>query len=147
MEEKKADNRIIEVKKEININEERLADSRKKLRGIEDLDENFSHLNKNLNICVEIINSSVKNKGVNKKINYMSEDSTIGFKRTSSSLYDEKEDTQKEIRNINDQIDKLSDEIKEIYQELEELRKEKEEKVEETKEEKEIKEETQENKE
>ena len=46
---------IIEAKKEININEERLADSRKKLRGIEDLEENFSHLNKSPFLFTDLI--------------------------------------------------------------------------------------------
>ena len=141
MEEKKADNKIIQVKKQINVTEERLADSRKKLRGIEDLEDNFSHLNKNLNICVELLNLSIKNKTVNKKIGYMNDDSTIGYKKTSSSLLDEKEMTKKEINDLNDEIDKLTDEIKELYKELEEekeeKKKEQEEKIEEKTEEKE----------
>lgn len=123
MEEKKADNKIIEVKKQINATEEKLADSRKKLRGIEDLEDNFSHLNKNLNICVELLNASVKNKTVCKKIDYMNEDSTVGYMRTSSSLWDEKETTKKEINNLNDKMDELTNEIKEIYREIEEEKK------------------------
>lgn len=136
MDEKKADNKIMEVRKQISATEERLADSRKKLRGIEDLEDNFSHLNKNLNICVELLNASVKNKSVSKKIDYMSEDSTVGFMKTSSSLLEEKETTEKEISDLNDEMDKLTDEIKEIYKELEEDKKEenKEEKKEEIKE-------------
>lgn len=136
MDEKKADNKIMEVRKQISATEERLADSRKKLRGIEDLEDNFSHLNKNLNICVELLNASVKNKSVSKKIDYMSEDSTVGFMKTSSSLLEEKETTEKEISDLNDEMDKLTDEIKEIYKELEEDKKQenKEEKKEEIKE-------------
>ena len=126
MEEKKADNRIIKVKKQINYAEEKLTNSKKKLKGIEELEDNFSHLNKNLNICVELLNSSVKNKSVNKKIDYMNESNIVGYMKTSSSLYDEKEQTEKEIVKLNDEIDKLTDEIKEIYKENEEIEEEKE---------------------
>ena len=126
MEEKKADNRIIKVKKQINYAEEKLTNSKKKLKGIEELEDNFSHLNKNLNICVELLNSSVKNKNVNKKIDYMNESNIVGYMKTSSSLYDEKEQTEKEIVKLNDEIDKLTDEIKEIYKENEEIEEEKE---------------------
>ncbi len=135
MDEKKADNKIIQVKKQINITEEKLADSRKKLNKIENLEENFSHLNKNINLCVELLNASVKNKNINRKINHMSEESIVGFKKTSSSLIDEKELTKKEIRELNDEMDKLNDEIKELYKD-----KEKEEKKEEKEEVKEIEE-------
>lgn len=120
MEEKKIDNRIIEVKKQINYAEEKLIDSRKKLRGIEELEDNFSHLNKNLNICIELLNTSVKNKNVNKKIDYMNESNIVGYMKTSSTLYEEKELAEKEINKLNDEIDKLTDEIKEIYKENEE---------------------------
>ena len=44
MDEKKADNKIMEVRKQISATEERLADSRKKLRGIEDLEDNLSDM-------------------------------------------------------------------------------------------------------
>lgn len=135
MDEKKADNKIIQVKKQINITEEKLADSRKKLNKIENLEENFSHLNKNINLCVELLNASVKNKNINRKINHMSEENIVGFKKTSSSLIDEKELTKKEIRELNDEMDKLNDEIKELYKD-----KEKEEKKEEKEEVKEIEE-------
>ena len=133
MEEKKADNRIIHVRKQIVACEDNLVEARDALRGIEDLEDNFSHLNRNIERCVDLLNSSVKNRKVNKKFDSMIYDSKVSYRKSSSSLEEEKEFTQEKINELNEKIDELNKEIKEINKKME-IQEKREEKKEETEE-------------
>ena len=119
MEEKRADNRIIHVRKQIVACEDNLVEAKDTLRGIEDLEDNFSHLNRNIERCVELLNSSVKNRKVVRKLDHMIYDNKISYRKSSSSLEEEKELTQEKINELNDKIDELNKEIKEINKEIE----------------------------
>lgn len=113
MEEKKADNRIIQVRKELSVTEDTLTEAKDKLRGLDNLEENFSHLNKNITLCVELLASSIKNKKVNQKMDYLFHDSKVSYMKSTSSINDEKEDTRDKINDLNDKIDELNKIIKE----------------------------------
>lgn len=133
MEEKKADNRIIQVRKELSVTEDTLTETKDKLRGLDNLEESFSHLNKNITLCVELLTSSIKNKKVNQKMDYLFHDSKVSYMKSTSSIHDEKEDTRDKINELNDKIDELNKIIKEELN--------KEEQVEEVKEENKVEEE------
>lgn len=134
MEEKKADNRIIQAKKQIVAYEDNLVEAKDALRGIEDLEDNFSHLNRNIERCVELLNSSVKNRKVVRKLDHMIYDNKVCYKKSSSTLEEEKEYTQDKINELNDKIDELNKEIKEINREIEKTTEKREEKKENTEE-------------
>lgn len=127
MEEKKADNRIIQVKKELVACEDNLTEAKDKLRGIEDLEDSFSHLNRNVERCVDILNVSVKNRKVTNKIDRMFYDNKVSFKKTYVNLEEEKEFTQDEINELNNKIDELNETLKEEKNKKEELVEEKKE--------------------
>lgn len=127
MEEKRADNRIIQVKKELVACEDNLTEAKDKLRGIEDLEDSFSHLNRNIERCVDILNVSVKNRKVTNKIDHMFYDNKVSFKKTYVNLEVEKEFTQDKINELNDKIDELNETLKEEKNKKEELVEEKKE--------------------
>ena len=120
MEDKKIDNKIIQTKKEIKIIEDDLTRTKKALKEIEYLEDNITHLNRNLNQCVELINLSIKNKNVSQKINTISNDTIINYKKTSLSINEEKEITTKKINELNEKKELLNDELKKINEEKEE---------------------------
>lgn len=126
MEEKKADNRIIQARKQIAAYENNLVEAKDALKGIENLEDNFSHLNRNIERCVDLINSSVKNKKVTKKFDHMIYDNKIGYRRSSAIWDEEKEITRERINDINNKIEELENQIKEEHSK-EEKREEKKE--------------------
>lgn len=134
MEEKIADNKIIEVKKQLVACEDNLVEAKDALRGIEDLEDSFSHLNRNIERCIDILNSSVKNRKVIKKLDHMIYDNKVSYRRTNFTLDEEKEITQEKINELNDKIDELNKEIKEINKKIEIVEEQIEEKKEETEE-------------
>lgn len=133
MGEKKADNRIIQVRKQIVAYEDNLKEAKDVLRGIEDLEDNFSHLNRNIERCVELLNASIKNKKVSNKLDHMIYDNKISYRKSYSTLDEEKEITQDKINELNDKIDELNKEIKDINKKIEreEIKEEKKEDTEE----------------
>ena len=65
MEEKKADNKIYEAKKEIERLDEQIYNNQKSLEKLDELEESFAAINVCLNKCVELVNKSIKGRKVN----------------------------------------------------------------------------------
>ena len=115
MEEKMADNKIIQAKKQISVYEGNLREARSTLKGIEDLEDNFSHLNRNIERCLELLSSSVRNRKVTKMFEHMMYENKVSYRKTSYSLDEEKEFTRKKINKLSVDIDDLNKKIKEEY--------------------------------
>lgn len=132
MEEKKADNKIINTRIKISNLEDNLHQTKKGLSNLELLEDNFSRINRNLNECLDLLNISVKNKRVNNKLQSICDESNVFYGKTKVNLEDERDLILKQINDIDEKIDELNKTLKD------ELNKEEfEEKVEE-----ELKEET-----
>lgn len=132
MEEKKADNKIINTRIKISNLEDNLHQTKKGLSNLELLEDNFSRINRNLNECLDLLNISVKNKRINNKLQSICDESNVFYGKTKVNLEDERDLILKQINDIDEKIDELNKTLKD------ELNKEEfEEKVEE-----ELKEET-----
>lgn len=83
MEEKQADNTKIEnknisadsaiymTKQKISSLDNRIDAEKNKMRELDDMEELFVSLSKNISKCVELLNRSVKGKNVNSKLNLL----------------------------------------------------------------------------
>lgn len=123
MEDKNADNRIINTKKEISILEEDLSSNKKSLNELDYLEFNISSIKRNLNECVELINSSVKNKRINNKFQALADDTNSYYGRTKTSFEDERVIITDRITEIKNRIDELDESLK---KDIDELNKDKE---------------------
>ena len=128
MEEKKADNRILNTKIEIDHLEDNLNQTKKGLNNLEILEGDFSRIHRNLNECLVLINSCVKNRRVNNKLQNICDESNIYYGKTKSNLEEERDLILKQISEIDNRLDELNKSLKE------ELNKEKVEKKEENEE-------------
>ena len=113
MDDKKADNRIINTKIEISHLEDNLNQTKKGLNNLEILEGNFSRINRNLNECLELINSSIKNRKVNNKLQSMCDESNIFYGKTRVNLEDERDLILKQINEIDERLEELNDSLKE----------------------------------
>ena len=112
MEEKKADNKIINTKKEIFNLEENLIQTKKGLNNLEILEDNFSRINRNLNECLELINYSIKNRKVNIKLQNLCDESSIYYGKTRSNLEEERDLIKKQINELDERLDELNQSLK-----------------------------------
>lgn len=112
MEEKKADNKIINTKKEIFNLEENLIQTKKGLNNLEILEDNFSRINRNLNECLDLINYSIKNRKVNIKLQNLCDESSIYYRKTRSNLEEERDLIKKQINELDERLDELNESLK-----------------------------------
>ena len=110
---KKADNRILNTKIEIGNLENNLSQTRKGLNNLEILESNFSRINRNLNECLDLINSCVKNRRVNNKLQNICDESNIYYGKTKSNFDEERELIISQINEIDERLDKLNQTLKE----------------------------------
>lgn len=113
MDEKKADNSIINTKVEIKHAEDNLFQSKKDLNQLEILEFNFSVINKNLNQCIDLLNMSVKNKRINNKIQSMRDDSFVSYNKAMFDIGEERDVIVEQINEIENKIDLLNEKLKE----------------------------------
>ena len=130
MGDKNADNRIINTKKEISILEDDLSSNKKSLSELDYLEFNISSIKRNLNECVELINSSVKNKRINNKFQTLADDTNGYYGRTKASFEDERVIITDRITEIKNRINELDESLKKDMEELSEEKDEDKEEIE-----------------
>lgn len=116
MNEKVADNRIIENKK-INDIENKIDNEKNKLKKLDDVRNDFVSYNKTINNCLDLL-SSVKNEESRRKYDDMYLKNNTILKKMTTIIDEKKTTIQKNINNLYDQ--KIKSEKK---QETEEIKK------------------------
>ena len=127
-EEKKADNSINDIyqtKEKISRIDNRIDIEKKKMKDLDEIEELFSSLTKNISKCVELLNKSVKGKTVNAKLNAIEENNKINFGKSMANIDIQREETKRNLIKLTEEKEEYQNEIKEKYNE--ELKKENEE--------------------
>lgn len=112
MEEKKADNKIYEAKKEIERLDEQIYNNQKSLEKLDELEESFAAINVCLNKCVELVNKSIKGRKVNRRMDEISIENKVKFTGAVYTLDDERRQLRDEINKLNDRKDEAVKEMK-----------------------------------
>ena len=110
MEEKTADNKVIETKYERNIIEENIDISKKTLKSLDQIEDCLASLDKNLSKCIELLSVSMKGKKASGILNRVNETKTIDIKNSLSSIDEYREKEEKKIKEYKEQMDKLDKE-------------------------------------
>ena len=124
MNEKAADNYMSEEKKEIKKIDNEIYNEKNKKNKIDNLEETFVSLNKNINKCIDLLYTSMKGGNVDKKLDSIREESEINYRRSVEDLDVERQRIDDKISQLSDERDELSDKIRQesnnkFYEELE----------------------------
>ena len=111
-----ADNAIYITKQKISSLDNRIDAEKNKMRELDDMEELFVSLSKNISKCVELLNRSVKGKNVNSKLNSIEENNKINFAKSMSSIEIQREDTKNNLVKLTEEKEKYQDALKEEYE-------------------------------
>ena len=104
-EKKMADNKI-------NIN-------KAQIKTLNDMEEGFVSLSKNIEKCVELLSMSMKGNHIESKLSDISESNQVYLKKVVSTIDDEKTVANDRIKNLYDEKDRIEKEQRNLYREQE----------------------------
>ena len=116
-EEKHADNAIVSRKIMVDNIDMELDTNKKTLNSLDDIEENFNSLKRNIDSCVDLLNRCVKGGNIQRKLNAISENNVKTYNDSMKAIYEKRDSVNNEIRNLYNEKDKINNEIKEIYNE------------------------------
>ena len=131
MDEKKADNIItgnipitenINTKRLISSLDSRIDGEKNRMKNLDEMEEMFVSLNKNITKCVELLNKSIKGKNITSKLNDIEENNRINFIKNMNSIDTERDQIKENLFRLNEEKDRVNDEVRKIN--AEKLRKE-----------------------
>lgn len=109
MEEKKADNRLLEIKKKNNKIDNKLAEEHNLINKLDSIEEELYSLKKTSNNCIELIRLSMKGGNINRVLESMIEDNKEYFSNTFAKIEEQRKFSQDRIKNLNQEKDKLKE--------------------------------------
>ena len=124
---KTADNKINRCKSEIDILDSNIYNSKKTIECLNNIEENFEVLNKNLTTCIELLNRAIKGKKAKIILNEVSGIKSKNIKSSLSSIDEYRTQEEKKIRKYDEEREKLIEKRQEeIKKSTEEVKKEEE---------------------
>lgn len=112
MEKQKNENFKDEFKKRINEIDNQIDNEKKRIRKIDNIQEEVTELNKNLNKCIELLSVSIKGEKKEKMLNDMFDKNKSFYANFSCTLDDEMSITKKKINKLNEEKENLIKENK-----------------------------------
>lgn len=113
MEDKKIDNTItLNNKKKLEDYDNQINENKKIIKHIEELQGQLYSINNKLNKCGDLVNKSLVNKKINKKIDSYQTESKIEFDRIMYTLDEKKDSKVKENKKLKSQSEELMNEVK-----------------------------------
>ena len=115
MDNKKADNIVLEYKQKINEVDNRLDEEKKKLKKLNQIQNDIDSLSKNINKCIDLLSKSMKGPGINNMFSNMSDSNKLMHIKASSAIENEFQETNKKIYNLYGEKDKIIKENRNKY--------------------------------
>ena len=113
MEEKKADNKILQNKVRIKEIDSKIDVEKDKIKQLDDLEEVVISLNKNIERCLELLGTSVKGNNFEKKLSAYQTENKINYKKNMSDIESQKEIVRANVVRLNNEKEELLETIKE----------------------------------
>ena len=113
MEEKKADNKILQNKVRIKEIDSKIDVEKDKSKQLDDLEEVVISLNKNIERCLELLGTSVKGNNFEKKLSAYQTENKINYKKNMSDIESQKEIVRANVVRLNNEKEELLETIKE----------------------------------
>ena len=118
-EKKMADNKININKASINRIDNEIDSNKSKIKTLNDMEEGFVSLSKNIEKCVELLSMSMKGNHIESKLSDISESNQVYLKKVVSTIDDEKTVANDRIKNLYDEKDRIEKEQRNLYREQE----------------------------
>jgi hypothetical protein len=109
MDEKKADNRIIGNRREIESLDNQISEEREKLNRIEDIETEFVRIKNGVDNTVSLLSQSIKGGNVKGILDSVSTDSGKMVSSALNSIGEDREVVKNKIKRLNDERDELTD--------------------------------------
>lgn len=119
VDEKTANSSVYATKKRIDSIDNRISEEKSKMKDLDDMEELFVSLSKNISKCVELLNKSVKGRNVNSKLNAIEENNKINFQKSINNIDIQREEIKNNLIKLNDQKETIQEQLKENYKEQE----------------------------
>ena len=119
--DKKADNILLNNKVKVSKLDMKVDENKKKLDSLDEMEEVFYSLKKNIDNCVELLNHSIKGENVTRELNAISEDNQESFTNSIKDIDSKRDEIRKEIKELYKQKEELSDKIKKEQEDKEEV--------------------------
>ena len=116
---KKADNKISFNKTQINRLDNEIDSNKSKIKTLNDMEEGFVSLSKNIEKCVELLSMSMKGNHIESKLSDISESNQVYLKKVVSTIDEEKTNANDKIKNLYDEKDRIEKEQRRLYREQE----------------------------
>ena len=114
--EKDVDNKIAEIKLNLNKVNRQIDVNKAKLKAYDEKHETYIKLNRNLSKCVDLLRQSMEGNNVEKLFDSIDNDNYRNLIKETDDILEQKEATIKELRNLYDKKDDLEKEIKKEYE-------------------------------
>ena len=131
---KSADNKI-DTKTKLRLVNDRIDVERQKMKNLDELEELFVSLNKNINKSVELLGRSIKGENIGRKLSAIEENNKVSFNKSIYNINSDREEVKNLLSRLNDERDEYQEMIRRENQIELEHELEKEEKKEDKKEE------------
>ena len=116
-----ADNKIFITRTEIEHINDQIDMSKSKLKSLDDMEEGFSSLSKNISKCVELLSQSMKGNNVEQKLGAIMDNNRIYYLKAMGSIDDERQEAKKKLKELYDQKDEMEKLKKEQLREVDQL--------------------------
>lgn len=116
-----ADNKIFITRNEIEHINDQIDLSKSKLKSLDDMEEGFTSLSKNISKCVELLGQSMKGNNVEQKLGAISDNNRIYYLRAMGSIDDERQEAKKKLKDLYDKKDEMEKLKKEQLREADNL--------------------------
>ena len=107
MEEKKADNKVLENKAKIKEIDSRIDDVKNRGKKLDDMEEIVDSLNKNIDKCLELLGKSVKGNNYEKRLDAYQTENKINYKKNIGYIEAQRDLIKNKITRLNKEKEDL----------------------------------------
>lgn len=113
---------VVNYKNKINEIDDRIDQEKSRMRELDDMEELFVSLSKNITKCVDLLNKSIKGNNISNKLNSIEENNKINFSKSIGNLEIERDEIKNNIVDLNNKKEDYQQKMKEdnIKEELKE---------------------------
>ena len=108
MEEKFADDRRIEKKREISAIDEMIDDEKRKMHDMDEMEHIFISIKKNIETTTELLSQSIKGGNVNHILDSVTTNTGKVVSTTLTNVIDDRDEIKNKIKNLSDKKEELT---------------------------------------
>ena len=113
--EKSADNAIFESRESVRYLEDAIYGQQQNLKNLDEMEETFLTLKKQINKCVDLLNRSMKGKNINSRLSEIEGNNNRLYDNRLEMIREKRKETKETISRLTQEKEDYLDKIKEEY--------------------------------